>query len=76
LLWVLLFGFIFVLTVQSLAANLGIITGRHLAELCMGEYPKYVKYCLWLLAELGVIAATIPGGMYQYLLFVFAFYKS
>jgi NRAMP (natural resistance-associated macrophage protein)-like metal ion transporter len=65
-----------VLTVQSLAANLGIITGRHLAELCMGEYPKYVKYCLWLLAELGVIAATIPGGMYQYLLFVFAFYKS
>uniref|UniRef100_A0A0E0MWX3 Metal transporter n=1 Tax=Oryza rufipogon TaxID=4529 RepID=A0A0E0MWX3_ORYRU len=34
---------------------------RHLAELCMGEYPKYVKYCLWLLAELGVIAATIPG---------------
>ncbi|KAF2950358.1 hypothetical protein DAI22_01g181300 [Oryza sativa Japonica Group] len=61
LLWVLLFGFIFVLTVQSLAANLGIITGRHLAELCMGEYPKYVKYCLWLLAELGVIAATIPG---------------
>ncbi|KAF0920425.1 hypothetical protein E2562_034900 [Oryza meyeriana var. granulata] len=61
LLWVLLFGFIFVLIVQSLAANLGIITGRHLAELCMGEYPKYVKYCLWLLAELGVIAATIPG---------------
>uniref|UniRef100_J3L0A8 Metal transporter n=1 Tax=Oryza brachyantha TaxID=4533 RepID=J3L0A8_ORYBR len=61
LLWVLLFGFIFVLIVQSLAANLGIITGRHLAELCMGEYPKYVKYSLWLLAELGVIAATIPG---------------
>ncbi|KAL5227537.1 hypothetical protein ABZP36_015802 [Zizania latifolia] len=61
LLWVVLFGFIFVLIVQSLAANLGIITGRHLAELCMGEYPKYVKYCLWLLAELGVIAATIPG---------------
>uniref|UniRef100_A0A0D9V1C6 Metal transporter n=1 Tax=Leersia perrieri TaxID=77586 RepID=A0A0D9V1C6_9ORYZ len=42
-------------------SNLGIITGRHLAELCKGEYPKYVKYCLWLLAELGVIAATIPG---------------
>ncbi|XP_062199565.1 LOW QUALITY PROTEIN: metal transporter Nramp4-like [Phragmites australis] len=61
LLWVLFFGFIFVLIIQSLAANLGIITGRHLAELCMCEYPKYVKYCLWLLAEVGVIAATIPG---------------
>ncbi|TVU33752.1 hypothetical protein EJB05_15557 [Eragrostis curvula] len=61
LLWVLLFGFIFVLMIQSLAAKLGIITGRHLAELCMCEYPKYVKYGLWLLAEVGVIAATIPG---------------
>lgn len=61
LLWVLLFGFIFVLIIQSLAAKLGIVTGRHLAELCMGEYPKYVRYGLWFFAELGVIAATIPG---------------
>ncbi|KAM0849816.1 hypothetical protein ACQ4PT_053495 [Festuca glaucescens] len=61
LLWVLLFGFIFVLIIQSLAAKLGVITGRHLAELCMGEYPKYVRYGLWFFAELGVIAATIPG---------------
>ncbi|GJN31982.1 hypothetical protein PR202_gb20447 [Eleusine coracana subsp. coracana] len=61
LLWVLLFGFIFVLMIQSLAAKLGIITGRHLAELCMSEYPKRVKYGLWFLAEVGVIAATIPG---------------
>jgi hypothetical protein len=36
--------------------------GKHLAELCMREYPKYVKYGLWLVAEVGVIAATIPGG--------------
>ncbi|TKW03755.1 hypothetical protein SEVIR_7G063400v4 [Setaria viridis] len=61
LLWVLFFGFIFVLIIQSLAAKLGIITGKHLAELCMREYPKYVKYGLWLLIEVGVIAATVPG---------------
>ncbi|RLM74298.1 metal transporter Nramp4-like [Panicum miliaceum] len=61
LLWVLFFGFIFVLIIQSLAAKLGIITGRHLAELCMREYPKHVKYGLWLLIEVGVIAATVPG---------------
>uniref|UniRef100_A0ACD5X3S7 Uncharacterized protein n=1 Tax=Avena sativa TaxID=4498 RepID=A0ACD5X3S7_AVESA len=61
LLWVVLFGFIFVLIIQSLAAKLGIVTGRHLAGLCMGEYPKYVRYGLWFFAELGVIAATIPG---------------
>ncbi|XP_066339592.1 metal transporter Nramp4-like isoform X3 [Miscanthus floridulus] len=61
LLWVLFFGFFFVLVIQSLAVKLGIITGRNLAEMCMYEYPKYVKYGLWLLIEVGVIAATIPG---------------
>ncbi|KAF9610789.1 hypothetical protein IFM89_024898 [Coptis chinensis] len=45
---------------ESLAANLGVSTGRHLSELCKEEYPKYVNYCLWLLAEVAVIAADIP----------------
>ncbi|KAF3447019.1 hypothetical protein FNV43_RR12199 [Rhamnella rubrinervis] len=60
LLWVILIGLIFALIIQSLAANLGVTTGKHLAELCKAEYPLYVKYCLWLLAELAVIAADIP----------------
>ncbi|PKA64760.1 Metal transporter Nramp5 [Apostasia shenzhenica] len=60
LLWVILIGLIFALIIQSLAANLGVATGRHLAELCKVEYPKHVKYCLWLLAEVAVIAADIP----------------
>lgn len=38
------------------------ISGKHLSELCKAEYPKLVKYCLWLLAELAVIAADIPEG--------------
>jgi hypothetical protein len=40
-----------------------ITTGRNLAQMCMYEYPKLVKYGLWLLIEVGVIAATIPGGI-------------
>ncbi|XP_052201385.1 metal transporter Nramp5-like isoform X2 [Diospyros lotus] len=60
LLWVILIGLIFALIIQSLAANLGVATGRHLSELCKVEYPKIVKYCLWLLAEISVIAADIP----------------
>ncbi|GAA0167828.1 secondary carrier transporter [Lithospermum erythrorhizon] len=60
LLWVILVGLIFALIIQSLAANLGVSTGKHLSELCKAEYPKFVKYCLWLLAELAVIAADIP----------------
>ncbi|KDP32832.1 hypothetical protein JCGZ_12124 [Jatropha curcas] len=60
LLWVILIGLIFALIIQSLAANLGVSTGKHLSELCKAEYPKYVKLCLWLLAEVAVIAADIP----------------
>ncbi|KAL7597351.1 hypothetical protein Lser_V15G30753 [Lactuca serriola] len=60
LLWVILIGLIFALVIQSLAANLGVSTGKHLSELCKAEYPIFVKYCLWLLAEVAVIAADIP----------------
>ncbi|XP_010270254.1 PREDICTED: metal transporter Nramp5-like [Nelumbo nucifera] len=60
LLWVVLIGLIFAFIIQSLAANLGVATGKHLSELCKIEYPKHVRYCLWLLAELAVIAADIP----------------
>ncbi|PWA50324.1 metal transporter NRAT1 [Artemisia annua] len=60
LLWVILIGLIFALVIQSLAANLGVSTGKHLSELCKAEYPNFVKYCLWLLAEVAVIAADIP----------------
>lgn len=42
---------------------MGLISGKHLAELCKVEYPKYVKLCLWLLAEVAVIAADIPEGI-------------
>ncbi|XP_057795709.1 metal transporter Nramp7.2-like isoform X2 [Salvia miltiorrhiza] len=60
LLWVILIGLVFALIIQSLAANLGVSTGKHLAELCKAEYPIFVKYSLWILAELAVIAADIP----------------
>ncbi|XP_043719093.1 metal transporter Nramp5-like isoform X2 [Telopea speciosissima] len=60
LLWVVFIGLIFAFIIQSLAAKLGVTTGKHLAELCRAEYPKSIKYCLWLLSELSVIAADIP----------------
>ncbi|CAJ2667723.1 unnamed protein product [Trifolium pratense] len=60
LLWIILIGLIFALIIQSLAANLGVTTGKHLSEVCKVEYPLFVKYCLWLLAEVAVIAADIP----------------
>ena len=51
-----------------------ISTGKHLSELCKFEYPKYVKYCLWLLAEFAVICADIPEGKtIKFTLFFFFF---
>ncbi|KAI6690948.1 hypothetical protein NL676_027776 [Syzygium grande] len=64
LLWMILIGLAFALIIQSLAANLGVSTGRRLSELCKAEYPILVKYCLWLLADVAVIAADIPEGMF------------
>ncbi|KAK2976021.1 hypothetical protein RJ640_011808 [Escallonia rubra] len=73
LLWTILIGFTFALIIQSLAANIGVSTGKHLAEICKAEYPRYVCYCLWFLAEISVIAADIPEGMNLYhFLFVYA----
>ncbi|KAH1083928.1 hypothetical protein J1N35_023689, partial [Gossypium stocksii] len=59
LLCVVLIGLVFALIIQSLAANLGVSTGKHLSELCKAEYPKLVKYYLWLLPEIAVIVADI-----------------
>ena len=36
--------------------------GKHLAELCREEYPRYVNICLWIIAELAVISDDIPEG--------------
>ncbi|XP_031497991.1 metal transporter Nramp5-like isoform X3 [Nymphaea colorata] len=60
LLWIVLIGMVFAFIIQSLSAKLGVATGKHLSEHCKTEYPKYVNYCLWLLAEIAVIAADIP----------------
>ncbi|KAK9285668.1 hypothetical protein L1049_024867 [Liquidambar formosana] len=60
LLWIVLVGLTFALIIQSSSANLGVATGKHLAEHCRIEYPKFVNYCLGILAEVAVIAADIP----------------
>jgi natural resistance-associated macrophage protein 2 len=45
--------------VQLLSARLGVATGRHLAELCREEYPRWASIALWLMAELALIGADI-----------------
>eukprot|EP00271_Cylindrocystis_brebissonii_P011870 TRINITY_DN29857_c0_g1_i1.p1 TRINITY_DN29857_c0_g1~~TRINITY_DN29857_c0_g1_i1.p1 ORF type:complete len:520 (-),score=61.71 TRINITY_DN29857_c0_g1_i1:132-1691(-) len=60
LLWVLLLASVGGLVIQSLSANMGVVTGRHLAEHCRSEYPPHINMPLWILAELAIIASDIP----------------
>ena len=59
LLWLLLWATAMGLLVQLLAARLGVVTGRHLAELCRQEYPDWARLLLWIMAELALIGADI-----------------
>lgn len=60
LLWVLVIATIAGTIIQSLASNLGVVTGRHLAEHCRAEYPAKANFILWILAELAIVASDIP----------------
>ncbi|KMZ73126.1 Manganese transport protein mntH [Zostera marina] len=60
LLWIILLASFAALVIQSLASNLGVVTGNHLAEHCRAEYPHTVSIILWLLAEISVVACDIP----------------
>ena len=65
LIWVLLASNIAAIILQTLAARLGIVTGRDLAQSCRDHYPRSVNYILWVLAEIGIVAcdlAEVLGG--------------
>src|SRR5947209_14353114 len=44
---------------QALAAKLGIVTGRDLAQACRDAYPRPLGQFLWLSAEVGIVACDI-----------------
>lgn len=65
LLWVLVVANLIAMVLQTLAARLGIVTGRDLAQSCRDHYAPPVVWALWLLCELAIIAcdlAEILGG--------------
>lgn len=59
LLWLLMWATAMGLLIQLLAARLGVVTGRHLAELCREEYPTWARMVLWTMAELALIGSDI-----------------
>lgn len=59
LLSVVLLSNIMAVILQALAARLGIVTGRDLAQLCRDEYPRPVALALWIICEAAIIACDL-----------------
>jgi manganese transport protein len=59
LLWVLLVSNLMAILLQTMAARLGIVTGKSLAENCRIHYSKGTNVFLWLMAEAAMMATDI-----------------
>ncbi|KAG5008765.1 hypothetical protein AAZX31_07G022300 [Glycine max] len=60
LLWIILVASCAALLIQTMAANLGVVTGMHLAEHCRAEYSRVPNFILWVIAEIAIVACDIP----------------
>ena len=59
LLWLLLLSTILGLILQTRTVNLGVVTGKHLAEHCRHEFPRYIRVPLWAMTEVAIIGSDI-----------------
>ena len=59
LLFVILLSNLMAILLQALAARLGIVTGRDLAQACRAYYPRPVNFVLWIACELAIIACDL-----------------
>jgi manganese transport protein len=59
LLAVIMLSNLMAILLQALAARLGIVTGRDLAQVCRDGYPRWVSVLLWLACEAAIIACDL-----------------
>jgi manganese transport protein len=59
LLWVIVLSNLMAILLQTLAARLGIVAGRDLAQACREAYPKLVCNVLWALCEIAIAACDL-----------------
>ena len=59
LLWVLLGAHILGLFLQRLAARLGVVTGKDMAEIARHYYGKTPRFLLWIMVEVAIIGSDM-----------------
>ena len=59
LVWVLVMSTLMAVLLQTLAARLGVVTGRDLAQACRDFYPRFMVWPLWILCEIAIVACDL-----------------
>jgi manganese transport protein len=59
LLWVVGLASLMAIFLQTIAARLGVATGRDLAQCCYDWYPKWTRAPNWIMAEIAIIACDL-----------------
>ena len=59
LLFVVLMSSLFAMLLQYLAAKIGIVTGKDLAQICRDNFGKRASFFLWIMAEIMIIACDL-----------------
>ncbi|ORX68698.1 Nramp-domain-containing protein [Linderina pennispora] len=62
LLWLLLVAHVLCMFVQSMAARLGVVTGKHLAQHIKQQYPRWYRIIFWALSRIGDYRRRCAGG--------------
>lgn len=59
LIWVLLLSNLIALLLQNLSSRLGIVRGVDLAQASKKAYPRFINFCLFILAQTAIIACDL-----------------
>src|SRR6202012_4764371 len=59
LIWILFASNLIALLLQSLSARLGIVRGLDLAQASKNNYPPFTNFCLYILAQIAIIACDL-----------------
>jgi manganese transport protein len=59
LLWVVALASFMAIILQIIAARLGIVTGKDLAQACRDYYPKWSRWPNWLFCEMAIVACDL-----------------
>ena len=58
-LWLLVLSNLIAIHLQTLASRLGLVTGRHLAQVCRVSYPPAICTMLWVMTEISIVALDL-----------------